>query len=103
MIKSSTGFSRTLALPLGTRRCDGCVREECLRQIVEMDRTWVVPFIVQAIGECAIEIVEGIAAAIPVANAERFFQFDLANPVFMATTRRLATSICALRPASAKA
>jgi hypothetical protein len=92
VIASSTGDSRSLALALGTRHCDGYVREECLRQIVVMDRPWIVPFIVQLIGEYVIEIVEVIAAAIPVANAERFSEFALANPGFMATTRRRATS-----------
>lgn len=92
VIASSTGRSRSVALALGTRHFDGYVRQECLRQIVAMDEPWVVPFIVQLLGEYVIEIVEVIAAAIPVVNAERFSEFALANPEFMATTRRRATS-----------
>lgn len=92
VIASSTGDSRSLALSLGTRHWDGYVREECLRQIVAIDRPWVVPFIVQLLGEYVIEIVEVITAAIPAVNAERFSEFALANPEFMAITRRRATS-----------
>ncbi|MGM9479955.1 hypothetical protein ACS5PN_02035 [Roseateles sp. NT4] len=37
VIASSTGDTRTLALSLGTRHCDGRVREECLRQVITTD------------------------------------------------------------------
>ena len=92
VIARSTDETRALALCLGTRHCDGYVREEYLREIVAMDRPWVVPFIVQLIGEYVIEIVEVIASAISVVDAGRFSKFALENPEFMATTRRRATS-----------
>ncbi len=53
-----------LALSLGTRHSDGRIREECLRQIVAVDRPWVAPFVVQLLGEYVIKIVEVIAATI---------------------------------------
>jgi hypothetical protein len=92
VIAGSTGEARSLALCLGTRHYDGYVREECLREIVAMDRPWVVPFVVQLIGEYVIEIVQVIAATIPAVNAGRFSEFTRENPEFMATTRRRATS-----------
>lgn len=91
-IANSTGETRSLALCLGTRHRDGFVREECLRQIIAIDQPWAVPFVVQLLGEYVIEIVEVIDAAIPAVNAERFSEFVLENPKFMATTRRRATS-----------
>ena len=92
LIATSTGDTRTLALSLETRHRDGHILEECLRQLVAVDRPWVVPFVVQLVGEYVIEIVEAIAAAIHAANAAQFSDFVLKNPMFMATTRRRATS-----------
>lgn len=91
-IAQSSGDTRLLALSLGTRHSDGRIREECLRQIVAVDRPWVVPFVVQLLGEYVIEIVEVIAAAIPESRPTRFSDFVHQNPQFMATTRRRATS-----------
>lgn len=91
-IARSRGDTLILALSLGTRHWDGYVREECLRQLVAMDRPWVVPFLVQLLGEYVIEIVEVIAAAIPEANSAQFSDFVQENPEFMATTRRRVTS-----------
>ncbi len=92
MIASSTDDTRDLALCLGTRHCDGYIREECLRQIVALERAWAVPFIVQLVGEYVIEIVELIATAVPRMNPEHLSEFAAANPEFMETTRRRATS-----------
>ncbi len=92
VIATSTGDTRTLALCLGTRHCDGYIREECLRQVMAVDRAWVVPFIVQLAGEYVLEIVELIAAAVPRMNPEHLSEFAAANPQFMATTRQRATS-----------
>lgn len=91
-IARSRGDTRLLALGLGTRHCDGYIREECLRQIVAVDRPWLAPFIVQLLGEYVVEIVEVIAAAIDEASPTRFSGFVHENPGFMATTRRRATS-----------
>jgi hypothetical protein len=93
MISRSSGDTRLLALCFGSRHWDGHVREECLRQLlVPTDRPWVVPFVVQLIGEYVIEIVEAIAATISSETAARFCEFARENPGFMATTRRRATS-----------
>ena len=40
-----------LALCLGSRDWDGYLREECARGLATIDRPWVVPFVVQLIGE----------------------------------------------------
>jgi hypothetical protein len=94
IIEASKGDDRTLALCFGTRHCNGHVREACLRQLLaeDPDRDWVVPFIVQLLGEYVIEIIEMIADAIPRMNRDRLSAFAAANPAFMALTRRRATS-----------
>jgi hypothetical protein len=92
VIAHSSGEVLLLALSLGTRHSDGRIREQCLRQIVAVDRPWVAPFVVQLLGEYVIEIVEVIAAAVYERGPEPFAGFAQENPQFMATTRRRATS-----------
>ena len=92
MIAQASGEARLLALCLGTRHSDGHVREECLRQIVAVDRPWIAPFVVQLLGEYVVEIVEVIAAAVSDASPARFLGFAQENLPFIKTTRRRATS-----------
>lgn len=92
VIARSSGDTRMLALCLGTRHWNGYVREDCLRQLIGNDRPWVVPFVVQLLGEYVIEIVEAIAAAVSDADHEPLSAFARENPDFMTTTRRRATS-----------
>lgn len=95
VIARSAGETRQLAVCLGTRHCDGYLREECLRELLAMDCPWAAPYIVQLLGEYVIEIVEVIASAVStlsVVDAARYFQFALENPASMATTQRRATS-----------
>lgn len=58
-----------------------------------MGRPWVVPFVVQLIGEYVVEIVEAAAATvISEASAAEFAGFVRENPAFIATTRRRVVS-----------
>ncbi len=91
-IAASTGDARTLALCFGTRHCYGQVREACVRQLLPMDRPWVVPFVVQMLGEYVVEIVQAIAVDLSETDPVRFANFVSENAPFMATTRRRATS-----------
>ena len=92
VIARSSGDTQALALCLGTRHGSGYVREDCLRQLIGVDRPWVVPFVVQLLGEYVIEIVEAIAAGVSDADPESLSAFVRENPKFMATTKRRATS-----------
>jgi hypothetical protein len=92
-IAGSTGDTRMLALCLGSRHWDGYIREECVRELDAVGRPWVVPFVVQLIGEYVVEIVEAAAATvISDASSAQFAEFVRENPAFMATTRRRVTS-----------
>lgn len=88
LIRSSSGEQRTLALCLGTRHWDGFVREECVRELIGVDRPWVVPFAVQLTGEYVVEIVQVIAAGLGRVNEKAYGAFVRENPEFMATTKR---------------
>lgn len=92
LIERATGDHRTLALCLGTRHCNGYVREECLRQLITTDRPWAASFLVQLLGEYVIEIVEVIAAATQKAKVRNLADFARENAKFMALTRQRATS-----------
>jgi|APAra7269096714_1048519.scaffolds.fasta_scaffold11061_3 hypothetical protein len=91
-VDHSTGDARRLALCLGTRHHDGHVREACLRQIGAMDPPWVIPFVVQLLGEYVVEITEVAAEAIARADPIELAAFVAGNPRFMATTRRRVVS-----------
>ena len=56
-IPSETGL---ISLCLGTRHCDGLIREQCLRRLLTFDQKWTVPFVVQLLGEYVIEVVQPI-------------------------------------------
>ncbi|MBN8754699.1 MULTISPECIES: hypothetical protein [Variovorax] len=92
VIADASGDTRILALCIGTRHWDGYVREECLRQLIGTDRTWVVPFVVQLLGEYVVEIAEVISAALPEVDTAQFSAFARENPNFMAITRQRVTS-----------
>ncbi len=91
-LSNSSGDTRVLALCMGTRHCDGHVREDSLRQLIAIDRPWLTPFVVQLLGEYVIEIVELITSSIPQLNAGHLGAFVEDNPAFMAKTRRRAVS-----------
>ena len=92
VIAKSSGEARVLALCLGTRHCDGFIREECLRQLVDTGSPWAAPFVVQLVGEYVVEIVHVIVMALQRGYVAGLAQFVLDNPSFMATTRRRVVS-----------
>jgi hypothetical protein len=74
-----------LALCIGSKHWDGYIREECVRGLAAVGRPWVVPFVVQLIGEYVVEIVEAAAATvISDASSAQFAEFARENPPFIA-------------------
>jgi hypothetical protein len=92
VIAMSNGETQALALGLGTRHWDGFIREECLRQLLDAERPWAAPFVVQLLGEYVIEIAEVVALALQQGYVAGLAQFAIDNPSFMATTRRRVVS-----------
>ena len=57
-----TPRQRLVLAAIFTRNSDGYVRERCLREVIRSDEPWVVPFVVQLLGEYVIEIASAIDA-----------------------------------------
>lgn len=92
VIDKSSGETQALALCLGTRHSNGFVRQECLLQLVDAERPWAAPFIVQLLGEYVVEIAQVIVTALQEGYVAGLAQFVNDNPAFMETTRRRVVS-----------
>ena len=83
---------------LYTRHHDGYVRQRNLEQVVSAQEAWVVPYVVQLVGEYVVEIIEVIAAALPQltvpGSPQRalYGRFAADNPAFIDLTAARVTS-----------
>lgn len=82
----------TVMAAILTRHHDGHVREAAVRVALQEPQPWVVPWVMQLLGEYVIEIVEVVEA-----HQERLLREDArafvrANPAFVALTQQRATS-----------
>ena len=77
---------------LFSRHHDGVERERCLRNIITSPEPWVVPFVVQLVGEYVLEIIEVVQANLTRLPAENYRAFLRENPAFVARTRARVTS-----------
>ena len=58
-----TPIQQTIGFCFFSRHHDGYVRERCIRQVFNVNEKFVIPFIVQLLGEYVIEIIESIYQA----------------------------------------
>lgn len=86
------GLAGLVALCLGSRHHDGFVREACLRRLLDKPQPWVVPFVVQLVGEYVVEIVQAVEEALPRLDPLVYGHFFQENPRFLDTTGRRVTS-----------
>lgn len=86
------GPDRRILACLGTRHCDGYVRQACLAQILDGDDAWLMPYIVQLAGEYVIEIVDDVARWSETREASALAAFACDNPAYLATLSRRVTS-----------
>ncbi|WP_282248406.1 hypothetical protein [Stenotrophomonas sp. PS02300] len=89
---SAPGVTGRVALCLGSRHNDGHVREECMRSLLPSDEPWVVPFVLQLLGEYVLEIVTCIDSALSQHLPARYVAFARENPVYMQRLSQQATS-----------
>jgi hypothetical protein len=82
------GIEGLIALCLGTRHHDGFVREYCLRRLLGRREDWIIPFVVQLVGEYVAQIVRLIEAALPGLDGAAYGAFLRENPRFFAKTER---------------
>ncbi|MFK0149342.1 hypothetical protein ACIQUZ_30110 [Streptomyces griseus] len=93
-----TGTQQVILHCLYSRHSDGRVRQRHLEQIVASGEPWVVPFVVQLVGEYVLEIIEAIGRGLPglavPGSAQRrlYGEFIARNPAFFARTERRVVS-----------
>ncbi|MFC8453486.1 hypothetical protein [Kitasatospora sp. NPDC057223] len=89
---------RTILHCLYTRHHDGRVRQRHLEQVIGTPEPWVVPFVVQLVGEYVLEILVAIGGALGglgvpgSADRSRYGRFIADNPAFFARTERRVVS-----------
>jgi hypothetical protein len=76
------------ALCLGTRHGDGFLREKCLKRIIAVEESWVVPYVIQLLGEYVLEIVQLIEHSLPTLNARLYGEFLVTNAAYYRTLRQ---------------
>jgi hypothetical protein len=83
---------------LYTRHCDGYVRQRHVERVIRTPEPWIVPFVVQLVGEYVLEILVAIEHGLSEADAaDSAFRalyggFLAANPDFFARTERRVVS-----------
>src|SRR6266516_4631570 len=75
-----------------SRHYSGFVREQATRRIVDVERQWVAPFVVQLLGEYVIEIAEVIEEAVEGLSPKLCQDFARENPSFLQLTRQRVVS-----------
>lgn len=91
-LNSSYSTARWILLCLGTRHCDGYLRQECLQALLESEASWLTPYLLQLAGEYVVEIAEEAANAIGERSPATLRAFVLENPSYLATLDRRVTS-----------
>ena len=89
---NSQSVARLILLCCGTRHYDGNLRQECLRQLINIEVSWLIPYLLQLAGEYVVEIAEEVANAIGERNPATLRAFALENPSYLATLNRRVTS-----------
>ncbi len=77
---------------MGTRHHDGYLRQQCVRDLLPAEEPWMVPFVLQLLGEYVVEISEHIDAAITDPPPARYVEFAAENPRYIQRLRQQATS-----------
>ena len=78
--------ARLVLSSLYTRDADGRVRERWLTPLLGSPEQWVVPFVIQLLGEYVIEIAERIGERLPDLDADAYQRFAAENPGFLDLT-----------------
>lgn len=92
VVAGLSATQQTVLHCLYTRHHDGFVRQRRLRKIIASEEPWIVPFVVQLIGEYVLEIVVEIRDALTDLDVQgstqqmRFGAFIAENPAFLELT-----------------
>jgi hypothetical protein len=77
---------------LGSRHYDGFLREECLARVLSVETPWVVPFVVQLMGEYVLPILQLIERAMPTLREAFYVEYVSKNRVLFETIGRRTVS-----------
>ncbi|MBT2369302.1 hypothetical protein J7E88_29330 [Streptomyces sp. ISL-10] len=97
-VRALTARQRMILHCLYSRHSDGLVRQRHLERVVSSDQPWVVPFVMQLVGEYVLEILEAIQHGLCDLPSKRSAQrllygdFIARNPAFFATIERRVVS-----------
>ncbi|MEV6583088.1 hypothetical protein AB0M92_33570 [Streptomyces sp. NPDC051582] len=97
-VASLSSRQRQLLHCLYSRHCDGLVRQRHLEKVVDSTNPWVVPFVVQLVGEYVLEILVVICdelrdlATPGTGGYLAYGQFIVDNPAFFARVQRQVVS-----------
>jgi len=83
---------RDILFCIFSRHFDGYVRERALRQVIRSSNDWVIPFVVQPVGEYVIEIHRVVQEALPFLNGAQYAAYLRANLEMYECTRQRAVS-----------
>lgn len=72
---------------LYSRHHDGIVRQRSLVSLLRTDEEWVVPFVLQLLGEYVIQILSVLRSAQEVLGHPQYSEFTSQNPEFVARTK----------------
>jgi len=72
---------------LYSRHCDGHIRQRRLVSLLRADEAWVVPFVIQLLGEYVVEILAALQASGDVLRGAQYTEFSEQNPEFVARTK----------------
>jgi len=81
-----------IAACLGSRHHDGFLREECLARVLSVEAPWVVPFVVQLVGEYVLPILQLIERAMPKLRETLYAEYVSKNRALFEITGRRTVS-----------
>ena len=84
--------NRLITFCLLTRHHNGFVRERYLKEIITSKEKWVIPFVVQLMGEYVVEILIAIWESIDDMNKDNLISFIVENKSYWAKTKQRVAS-----------
>ena len=87
-IKKLTHIQKEIAYCFFTRHHDGFVRERCLKEIINSNNSFVIPYVIQLLGEYVIEIIDVIYQNRNKINQNNFVSYIKENPKHYEITKQ---------------
>jgi hypothetical protein len=89
---SSGGHPGLIAACLGTRHHDGFLRETFVRRLLQAEEPWIVPYVIQLLGEYVLEIGQVIEQALPMKDMRSYVGYARSNAPHLEKLQQRAVS-----------